>query len=104
MYCPKCKQTFEEGSRRFCPTDGARLVSEAAPVGHSGILGNSLMNQTGAIGEKENAASEALYQPGPEQDLMNEAAPAQDDELLFELDDEPVGTAMDEAAFTDAAK
>jgi len=30
MYCPKCKQTFEEGSRRFCPTDGARLVSEAS--------------------------------------------------------------------------
>jgi serine/threonine protein kinase len=26
MYCPKCKQSFEEGSRRFCPTDGARLT------------------------------------------------------------------------------
>jgi serine/threonine protein kinase len=30
LYCPKCKQTFEEGSRRFCPTDGSRLISEAA--------------------------------------------------------------------------
>jgi serine/threonine-protein kinase len=29
MYCPKCKQSFEEGSRRFCPTDGSRLVSDA---------------------------------------------------------------------------
>lgn len=28
MYCPKCKQSFEEGSRRFCPTDGARLMSD----------------------------------------------------------------------------
>lgn len=28
MYCPKCKQSFEEGSRRFCPTDGARLISD----------------------------------------------------------------------------
>lgn len=30
MYCPKCKQTFEEGSRRFCPSDGARLISDSA--------------------------------------------------------------------------
>ncbi len=29
MYCPKCKDRFEEGSRRFCPTDGARLISDS---------------------------------------------------------------------------
>jgi len=28
MYCPKCEETFEEGSRRFCPTDGSRLVPD----------------------------------------------------------------------------
>src|SRR3954447_26183160 len=28
MYCPKCQETFEEGSRRFCPTDGSRLVPD----------------------------------------------------------------------------
>lgn len=28
MYCPKCKDIFEEGSRRFCPADGSRLISE----------------------------------------------------------------------------
>ena len=28
MYCPKCKETFEEGSRRFCPSDGSRLIAE----------------------------------------------------------------------------
>jgi len=28
MFCPKCKETFEDGSRRFCPTDGSRLVPE----------------------------------------------------------------------------
>ncbi len=32
MYCPKCKDNFEEGSRRFCPTDGSRLISETAAV------------------------------------------------------------------------
>jgi serine/threonine protein kinase len=30
MYCPKCKENFEEGSRRFCPVDGSRLVPENA--------------------------------------------------------------------------
>lgn len=42
MYCPKCKETFAEGSRRFCPTDGARLVSntlgKSRPAG--GIFAN----------------------------------------------------------------
>lgn len=43
MYCPKCKESFEEGSRRFCPTDGARLVSETAGAGggsSGGIFSN----------------------------------------------------------------
>ena len=35
MYCPKCNDTFEEGSRRFCPTDGARLISDEIEF-HSG--------------------------------------------------------------------
>ena len=29
MHCPKCQEVFEEGSRRFCPTDGSRLIPEA---------------------------------------------------------------------------
>jgi serine/threonine-protein kinase len=44
MYCPKCKESFEEGSRRFCPTDGARLISDtASPTGNQwegGIFAN----------------------------------------------------------------
>ncbi len=45
MYCPKCKQTFAEGSRRFCPTDGARLVTESTaeiPKRSGGIFANLL--------------------------------------------------------------
>ena len=30
MYCPKCREVFEEGSRRFCPTDGSRLIPDQA--------------------------------------------------------------------------
>ncbi len=33
MYCPKCREQFEEGSRRFCPTDGSRLVPEETGAG-----------------------------------------------------------------------
>ncbi|MBK8465043.1 MAG: serine/threonine protein kinase [Chloracidobacterium sp.] len=44
MYCPKCKESFEEGSRRFCPTDGARLISDtpfaAGRRAGSGIFSN----------------------------------------------------------------
>ena len=42
MYCPKCKDTFEEGSRRFCPTDGSRLIPEAGVPGRpaGGIFSN----------------------------------------------------------------
>src|SRR4051794_15988898 len=42
MYCPKCSDKFEEGSRRFCPTDGARLVSETPGAGQrqEGIFSN----------------------------------------------------------------
>src|SRR4051812_29204189 len=42
MYCPKCSDKFEEGSRRFCPTDGARLISEAPGAGQrqEGIFSN----------------------------------------------------------------
>jgi serine/threonine protein kinase len=29
LYCPKCKRSYEEGSQRFCSTEGARLVSSS---------------------------------------------------------------------------
>ncbi len=32
VHCPKCEETFEKGSRRFCPTDGTRLVSDDGPT------------------------------------------------------------------------
>ncbi len=46
MYCPKCNDTFEEGSRRFCPTDGSRLISDEVEAqsgrGGAGIFSNLL--------------------------------------------------------------
>lgn len=32
LYCPKCRRSFEQGSHRFCPTDGGRLLPALQPA------------------------------------------------------------------------
>ncbi len=44
MYCPKCKENFEEGSRRFCPTDGARLISDSTAAAGNQLEGGIFAN------------------------------------------------------------
>jgi serine/threonine protein kinase len=60
MYCPKCKQSFEEGSRRFCPSDGARLVSNAPLAGRREGIGifSKFMSQAEVGGGREKSISE----------------------------------------------
>jgi hypothetical protein len=62
MYCPKCSEKFEEGSRRFCPTDGARLLSEtndpSADKWQGGIFSN-LIPKPEPQPEKVNAPADA---------------------------------------------
>ncbi|HEY2846546.1 MAG TPA: hypothetical protein VGI80_01945, partial [Pyrinomonadaceae bacterium] len=101
MYCPKCKQTFDEGSRRFCPTDGARLIGEISPKEQGGVFAN-LIPHMDAISDLDPRARQATPIED-EIDLMNESV-KQQDEIFFELDDEPMGTAMDEAAFSQASR
>ena len=104
MYCPKCKQTFEEGSRRFCPTDGARLISDSPPKTQSSVFAN-LIPQMDAISDIEGMQmASAPSTAEPEFDLMDNLAAQQKDDIFFELDDEPVSTAMDEEAFSQAAR
>lgn len=101
MYCPKCKQTFEQGSRRFCPTDGARLVSEGQTKSRAGIFAN-LIPQMDAISDLDSGGGTAPNTTEHESDPM--AAFQQDNDIFFELDDEPASTAMDESAFSRAAR
>lgn len=60
MYCPKCKQNFEEGSRRFCPTDGARLMSDtpftAGRRPGTGIFSN-LISKTESVPDRDESFS-----------------------------------------------
>ena len=61
VYCPKCNQTFEEGSRRFCPTDGARLISESAEAatGHSTF--SSIFGKSEPAQQQPKPTSEPVF-------------------------------------------
>ncbi len=90
MHCPKCKQTFEEGSRRFCPTDGARLISDAPTrPGPGGVFAN-LLPKIETVSEFDETLSDVPHfvvsEPEPN---FTEARPKpDDDDIFFELDDE----------------
>lgn len=95
MFCPKCRQNFEEGSRRFCPTDGTRLVSESTgPTGspRSGRVFANLIPKIGGLSELELKPIEVPRAevkapiPVPEQIL------SESDEIFFEFDDIKPGT------------
>ncbi|MEO6051936.1 MAG: hypothetical protein ABIP78_11470 [Pyrinomonadaceae bacterium] len=97
MYCPKCKESFEEGTRRFCPTDGARLISEidvSARQKERGIFAN-LIPKIDATSDFDQALSD------PPRFVISESDETTSDptdlgdfeDIFFELEDitpEPV--------------
>lgn len=104
MYCPKCKQTFEEGSRRFCPTDGARLVSESTTRREGGIFANLIPKMEGISDLDETLRDFPRPTATNVEPVIAESKPVEDeDEIFFELDDEPVKI-MSESSFALAAK
>ncbi len=91
MYCPKCRESFEEGSRRFCPSDGSRLISESdrAASDEGGIFANLIPKIDGLKDLKET-------RPAPPQFVITEREPSspittgsgsQMDGVFFELDE-----------------
>ncbi len=92
MYCPKCKDSFEEGSRRFCPTDGSRLIPEAAgsKVRQPGGIFANLIPKIEAISDldetlpRENRAAAPI--PGPDIPLFTDRSTSTNTPF-FELDD-----------------
>ena len=90
VYCPKCGQNFEEGSRRFCPTDGSRLISDSYVQPESPGIFSNLMPKTAPVGGADEVLSETpkIIVREPELDLFAEKKVVADDELpFFELDD-----------------
>ena len=49
LYCPKCRQTYEDGSQRFCSNEGARLLPALSASqnlnGNKGVFTSLLTNK-----------------------------------------------------------
>ncbi|MFZ1700563.1 MAG: protein kinase [Pyrinomonadaceae bacterium] len=96
MYCPKCKQSFEEGSRRFCPTDGARLISEASESRDTGggIFANLIPKiETHSEFDETRSNVPRVAVSEPELEIPFVTAEHTADNIFFELDEidvEPV--------------
>jgi serine/threonine protein kinase len=82
MICPKCGQSFEKGSRRFCPTDGRRLVSEepSADAAGKGVFAN-LIPQFDAISDLTQTNTRAQRPP------EHSPKPPASSGVFFEIDE-----------------
>ncbi len=94
MYCPKCKDTFEDGSRRFCPTDGTRLVSDDVVAigghGQGGIFSNLLpkVERDATRDEVPVQTKAAVTEPDEDIDLFGDTIPQfHSSEPFFEIGD-----------------
>jgi eukaryotic-like serine/threonine-protein kinase len=104
MYCPKCKQNFEEGSRRFCPTDGSRLVTTAAQQAAErpgGVFYHLISRIDSSSPREENPAASTRPAPNRAPDLgpMIDHPRRQEPEVFFEFadddDDDPDDLVLD---------
>ena len=89
MYCPKCDQKFDEGSRRFCPTDGSRLVSDSSSgaARKGGVFAN-LIPQMEGLSDLETTVPDNPREAKPETRAPEPVMTTADqDEIFFELDD-----------------
>ena len=90
VYCPKCGQNFEEGSRRFCPTDGSRLISDSDDRPETPGIFSNLIPKAAPVGRADEVLSstpKAIVRE-PELDLFGDKKEVVADDMpFFELDD-----------------
>ncbi len=55
LYCPKCNDTYQEGTQRFCANDGTRLISSSAVKSSSNSRGvfTSLLERASSSNEND---------------------------------------------------
>ena len=92
MYCPKCKESFEEGSRRFCPTDGTRLISDSIDKQSGqgvGIFASLISKkETDHTGDEVLDEAPRFVAAKPNMDyLQDEPSTDENDEPFFEIGD-----------------
>lgn len=107
LYCPKCQQTYDEGSQRFCNNDGGRLqpVSNAEKSADKpgGVFTNLLSRNVPNKERDEKLAAIPRFvraEPEPEPIPQYEppqvpAAPAAKDTYAFESDPDEIELELD---------
>lgn len=68
LYCPKCNDTYQEGTQRFCTNDGSRLVpsaSSAKPSSNTGGVFTSILGKTssGKVNDETTSPKPRLSKP-----------------------------------------
>lgn len=107
LYCPKCQQTYEEGSQRFCNNDGGRLLpvsnTEKSAGKPGGVFTNLLSRNVPNKERDEKLASiprfvraEPEAEPIPPFEPPVESKVFQSDSDDIELELEPAAPASDE--------
>jgi serine/threonine protein kinase len=107
LYCPKCQQTYEEGSQRFCNNDGGRLLpvsnAEKSAGKPGGVFTNLLSRNVPNKERDEKLASiprfvraepEAEAIPSFEAPVESRLFQSDPDEIELEL--EPAATVAEE--------
>ncbi len=77
LYCPKCQQTYEEGTQRFCTNEGGRLLSAPSAttgVNKAGGVFTNLLGRTAPTDERDKKISAS-----PKFTKVEPARPAQKD-------------------------
>lgn len=94
LYCPKCQQTYEEGSQRFCNNDGGRLLpvsnAEKSANKPGGVFTNLLSRNVPNKERDEKLASIPRFvraEPEPEPIPPYEPPPVEDKSFQSDPDD-----------------
>lgn len=98
LYCPKCQQTYEEGSQRFCNNDGGRLLPASGAersAGKTGGVFTSLLSRNLPNQERDEKLSSIprFVRPEPGPDIFTSPArpvfESDPDDIELELDASP---------------
>ncbi|MCY7348413.1 MAG: serine/threonine protein kinase [Pyrinomonadaceae bacterium] len=100
LYCPKCQQTYQEGSQRFCLNEGERLLPTASAAKSAnqtgGVFSNILNRKTGEERDKfasvpkfSPADSPAIPQPNFRSSATGDTFTSEPEFELLELELEP---------------
>lgn len=65
LYCPKCNATYQDGTQRFCSTDGSRLVSATVAKSSTNSQGvfTSLLNRAASNNQNDERLSSNSVKP-----------------------------------------